>query len=216
MKKLSEILELPVMEILNGKVAGRVKDVILHPDTKEVCLVMDEGVFSDFHILQKEGTVGIGSDFITIKTSQAIKSTKESPEFAKILTEYYSIQGLLVITSGGDIVSKIVDFTINEQNWQIVDIILEDDNVFQKNQLLSISEKYVFVQTEETVEEVQEETAENEELDEEAYLIGMTVQADVTSEDGLFTISTGTMLTKKIIDEAKEQGILAELIMAAE
>lgn len=215
MKKLSEILELPVMEILNGKVAGRVKDVILHPDTKEVCFVMDEGVFTNFHILQKEGAVGVGSDFITIKTNQAIKSTKDDPELAKVLTEYYSIQGLLVITSGGNIVSKIVDFTINEQNWQIVDIILEDGNVFQKNQLLSISEKYVFVQLdEETAIELQEE--ETEKADEEAYLIGMTVQEDVTNSDGTFTVSAGTVLTREIIDEAKEQGVFAELIMVAE
>ena len=59
MRKLSEILQLPVMEILNGTVAGKVKDIVMNPDTKEVIMVMDEGVFSDFHILRREDTMGI-------------------------------------------------------------------------------------------------------------------------------------------------------------
>lgn len=214
MRKLSEIAQLPVMEILNGKIVGKVRDIVVNPDTKEALMVMDEGVFSDFHILQKGDVQGIGRDFIMIKTKQAIQSSRENPELAKALTEYYSIMGLLVITADGNIVSKIEDVSIDEQSWQIMEIMLEDGKVYQKGQLLSMSEKYVFVQGE-AVEEVVEEE-EVVEASEEDYLVGMVVQEDVTGADEEVLFAKGTVLTKEMVAEAKEKEVLAELIMNAE
>lgn len=212
MRKLSEIVKLPVMEILNGSVAGKVKDIVMNPDTKEVIMVMDEGVFSDFHILRREDAMGIGGDFIMIKTGQAIQSSRENPELAKMLTEYYSIIGLLVVTSKGNIVSHIKDFSIDEANWQIVEIILEDGKTYTKKQLLSVSSKYVFVQ--EDAETIQEDGPEED--DESRYLTGMTVVEDVTDDEGTFTVEKGTVLTEEIVTQAKEKGMLARLVMNVE
>ena len=212
MRKLSELVKLPVMEILNGSVAGKVKDIVMNPDTKEVIMVMDEGVFSDFHILRREDAMGIGGDFIMIKTGQAIQSSRENPELAKMLTEYYSIIGLLVVTSKGNIVSHIKDFSIDEANWQIVEIILEDGKTYTKKQLLSVSSKYVFVQ--EDAETIQEDGPEED--DEARYLTGMTVVEDVTDDEGTFTVEKGTVLTEEIVTQAKEKGMLARLVMNVE
>lgn len=212
MRKLSEILQLPVMEILNGSVAGKVKDIVMNPDTKEVIMVMDEGVFSDFHILRREDAMGIGGDFIMIKTGQAIQSSRENPELAKMLTEYYSIVNLLVITSTGNIVSHIKDFSIDETNWQIGEIMLEDGKVYTKDQLLSVSSKYMFVQEGEAV--IQEEAAEAE--DEVSYLTGMTVTEDVENAEGTFKVEKGTVLTAEIVEQAREKDMLASLVMNAE
>lgn len=212
MRKLSEIVKLPVMEILNGSVAGKVKDIVMNPDTKEVIMVMDEGVFSDFHILRREDAMGIGGDFIMIKTGQAIQSSRENPELAKMLTEYYSIIGLLVVTSKGNIVSHIKDFSIDEANWQIVEIILEDGKTYTKKQLLSVSSKYVFVQ--EDAETIQEDGPEED--DEARYLTGMTVVEDVTDDEGTFMVEKGTVLTEEIVTQAKEKGMLARLVMNVE
>lgn len=212
MRKLSEILQLPVMEILNGTVAGKVKDIVMNPDTKEVIMVMDEGVFSDFHILRREDAMGIGGDFIMIKTGQAIQSSRENPELAKMLTEYYSILGLLVITSGGNIVSHIKDFSIDEANWQIFEIMLENEKVYTRDQLLSVSSKYVFVQ--ENEERIQEEIKETD--DEVSYLTGMTVMEDVANADGSFAVSRGTVLTEEIVEQAKMADMLASLVMNVE
>lgn len=218
MRKLSEIRELPVMEVLNGSVAGKVKDIVMNPDTKEVIMVMDEGVFFDFHILRKEDAMGIGRDFIMIKTGQAIQSSRENPELAKMLTEYYSIIGLLVITSKGNIVSHITDISIDEDNWQIAEIILEDGKVYTKNQLMSVSSKYVFVQEDEETAQEEEDTIqeETEKEDEAGYLTGMTVMEDVTNADGTFTVSKGTILTEEIVAQAKEKDMLASLAMNVE
>lgn len=205
-------MKLPVMEILNGSVAGKVRDIVMNPDTKEVIMVMDEGVFSDFHILRREDAMGIGGDFIMIKTGQAIQSSRENPELAKMLTEYYSIIGLLVVTSKGNIVSHIKDFSIDEANWQIVEIMLEDGKTYTKNQLLSVSSKYVFVQEDEDA--IQEDEPKKE--DEVNYLTGMTVIEDVTDEEGIFTIEKGTVLTEEIVMQAKEKEMFARLVMNVE
>lgn len=225
MRKLSEIVKLPVMEILNESVAGKVKDIVMNPDTKEVIMVTDEGMFSDFHILRREEVMGIGGDFIMIKTEQAIQSSRQNPKLAEMLTEYYSILGLLVVTSTGNIVSRIQDFSIDEKNWKLVEIMLEDGKVYTKDQLLSISSKYVFVQegevttpnSEEAVKDG-EETAQTE-ADIEGvtnFLAGMTVTADIANEDGTFKIEKGTILTEEIVEQAKGEGILSSLIMNVE
>ncbi len=220
------------MEILNGSVAGKVKDIVMNPDTKEVIMVTDEGMFSDFHILRREEVMGIGGDFIMIKTEQAIQSSRQNPKLAEMLTEYYSILGLLVVTSTGNIVSRIQDFSIDEKNWKLVEIMLEDGKVYTKDQLLSISSKYVFVQegevttpnsevttpnSEEAVKDG-EETAQTE-ADIEGvtnFLAGMTVTADIANEDGTFKIEKGTILTEEIVEQAKGEGILSSLIMNVE
>lgn len=219
MRKLSEIRELPVMEILNGSVAGKVRDIVMNPDTKEVIMVMEEGVFFDYHILRKEDAMGIGHDFIMIKTGQAIQSSRENAELAKLLTEYYSIIGLMVITSKGNIVSHIKDISIDEDSWQIAEIILEDGKVYTKNQLLSVSSKYVFVQEDEDTVSEEEDTVQEEETekeDEVSYLTGMTVMEDVTNADGTFTVTKGTVLTEEVVAQAKEQDMLARLVMNVE
>lgn len=97
MRKLSEIRELPVMEILNGSVAGKVRDIVMNPDTKEVIMVMDEGVFFDYHILRKEDAMGIGHDFIMIKTGQAIQSSRENAELAKPLQNIILLSALWLL-----------------------------------------------------------------------------------------------------------------------
>ena len=61
---------------------------------------------------------------------------------------------------------------------------------------------------------VQEEETEKE--DEVSYLTGMTVMEDVTNADGTFTVTKGTVLTEEVVAQAKEQDMLARLVMNVE
>ena len=167
---------------------------------------------------------GIGADFIVVKTKQAIQSSRDNSELAKALTDYYTLTGLTVVTVTGNIVSTIEDFTIDESSWQLQEVMLANGETYSRDQFVSVSEKYVFVQPniaadllpEEAVQEAEPTEETEPATEEEAYLIGMTLRADVASEDGSFVINEGTVLTKELIDEAKENGVLAALIMDAE
>lgn len=89
---------------------------------------------------------------------------------------------------------------------------LEDGKVYTKDQLLSVSSKYMFVQEGEAV--IQEEAAEAE--DEVSYLTGMTVTEDVENAEGTFKVEKGTVLTAEIVEQAREKDMLASLVMNAE
>lgn len=225
MKAYSTILKLPVMEILNGKNIAQIKDVVMNPDTKNVMLLLDTSVFADLHIISKEDVEGIGNDFIMVKTSNAVKSTQDTPELMKTLNDYYSIVGLCVITSSGNVIGKIEDFTLDELSWNMHEIQLEGGEVYNVSQIISISEKYVFVQSETSVkaEEEQDIPEENghtepsaDKKNEDAYLVGMIMKEDVANNDGSFIIRRGTVLTSELVDAAKEQGVLVNVIMNAE
>lgn len=215
MKTLSTVIKLPVLEMLNGKVLSNVKDIVMNPDTKEAVLVLEESTFADLHVLRKEDTEGIGNDYIVVKTSTSVKSTQEDAELAAKLGGYYSIIGLTVISSAGNIMGKITDFTIDESAWTVAEVEIEGGEHFDIGKVVSVSEKYMFVQDAQAKEAaVDNEPAE--EKDESAYLIGMTLKEDVTDEDGTYMIEKGTVLTAEHVEEAKRLGFLAELVMNAE
>lgn len=255
MKKLSTILQLPIMEILNGKKVGQTKDIILNLDTKDIAYVLDDSIVASLYVIKGEEIQGIGRDVILIKTSQSIQNSQENKELSQELGDYYSVIGLDVISMEGNIEGTITDLSVDEKQEKIIEIELENGQTFGADKIISISDKYVFVQEgsggsgtpEAAADEVQdiqsieqeavqndllEETQEEEadsiqnveqeeaevpaEGDESSYLVGMVLGEDVANEDGAFIVKKGTVLTKELINEAREYGVFANLIMNAE
>lgn len=245
MKKLSTILQLPIMEILNGKQVGQTKDIIMNLDTKDIAFVLDESTLASFFVIKGSEIQSIGRDVILIKTKQAIQNTQVSEGLFHELGEYYTVMGLCVISSEGNIEGEIVDITIDKTLKKFLGFELDNGKAYTIDKIISISDKYVFVQDEddkrseenlvqevvseeneseeETVEKVEEvvekavEDTKTEETEEEKeYLIGMVMTDDVASEDGSFIVKKGTELTGEIINHAKEQGVYANLILNAE
>ena len=243
MKKLSTILQLPIMEILNGKKVGQTKDIIMNLDTKDIAFVLDESALASFFVIKGEDIKGIGRDVILIKTSQSIQVSQDNTELFKELGEYYTVMGLCVISSEGNIEGEVADLLIDEKKQKILDLELDNGKTYSTDKIISISDKYVFVQEEEDndgpAEEIsisvpepkpetdakediaEDDTEESEEepeevKDESEYLIGMTMTDDVANEDGSFIVKKGTALTEEIINQAKEYGVYANLILNAE
>lgn len=228
MKKLTTILQLPIMEILNGKKAGQTKDIIMNPDTKDIVFVLDESLIASLYVIKGEEIMGIGKDVILIKTVQSIQNSQANAQLGKLLGEYYSVMGLDVITMNGNNEGKVVDLTIDETEKKIVNIELENGRTFDVSKIVSLSHRCVFVQDAEGKESVKEpelvnagaqSTKESEKAapaQETDYLIGMVLNEDVANEDGTFILKKETLLTKELISLAKEQGVLTNLIMNAE
>lgn len=228
MKKLSTILQLPIMEILNGKEVGKTKEIIINLDTKNIVFVLNESTLTNLYVIKGEEIMGIGKDVILVKTVQSIQNTQVNTELGSLLGEYYSIIGLDLITMEGDIKGKVVDIAIDESEKKMVQIELESGQTFDASKIVSISDKYVFTQdsghtvlaeepalqndSEQDAPEVEVKEAEGE----TGYLIGMVLSEDVANEEGTFIVKRGTMLTRELIDQAKEQGVFTSLIMNAE
>lgn len=194
MKKLTTILQLPIMEILNGKKVGQVKDIVMNLDTKQFVYVLDESIVASLYVIKGEEVKGIGKDVMLIKTSQSIQNSQDDTELGKVLGEYYSLKGLEVITLEGNIAGKIVDLTVDESLAKVVEIELEDGHKFNTSQIISISDKYVFVQngaddtnepepTAQVVEEEEPEVAAGEAADEKESVADETAEVEAKAEE---------------------------------
>lgn len=228
MKKLTTILQLPIMEILNGKKVGQTKDIIMNLDSKDIAYVLDESTVASLYVIKGEEIKGVGRDVILIKTSQSIQNSQDNSELAKVLGDYYSIMGLDVITMEGNIEGEIVDLLIDEKKQKITEIELESGRTYGTDQIISISDKYIFIQDENddtdgteqeeiiTYDEPAEEVTEAPDTQGSDYLIGMVLKEDVANEDGTFIVKSGTELTEELVNQAREYGVFANLIMNAE
>lgn len=226
MKKLTTILQLPIMDILNGKKVGQTKDVIMNQDTKEITFVLQESTVTSLNVIDGKEILRVGRDVILIKTNQAIQNTQENPELAKALGESYSLMGLDVITIEGNMEGEIIDLFIDMEEKKIAKIELAGGRTYDTVSIVSISDKYVFVQGKgsqdalgqdgENLVEANIGGAQISEDQQEANLINMTLTSEVSNENGTFIVRKGTELTEELIRQAKEQGVFTDLIMYAE
>ncbi|MEF9941251.1 MAG: PRC-barrel domain-containing protein [Lachnospiraceae bacterium] len=235
MKKVTTILTLPIVEILEGKTIGKAQDVIINPDTKDIFLVLESTRAGNISLLSPKDIEGIGEDFILIKTVASIKKLSQYTELIQDLSSCYSIMGIKVVTNQGNIIGKIVDFELEEATGDIVTVFLDNGDSFEGTQILSICENYVFIHAEKQVEtnassetessadsltpsvEVQEVSEPQAGLSaDEQYLVGLVLQKDIASADGEYTLAEGTTLTADIIQEAKTHELVTLLTMYAE
>ena len=213
MKKKSEFVKMRVMDMLNGNEIGKIQNIVIHPDTKAVVLLLNVGPITEFHMLKRDQIIGI-KNFIMVKTPSAVQCTKDDKEAYEELSQYYDIMGLEVIAEDGSILGRISDISIDEENFILMDIVLDNGIKFSKEEIFSISNEYMFVKNPAT-SYVEEEEAFD--LDEAAELIkGKKLSGDVSSADGEFTCEAGTVITDEIIAEAKEHDAFAELIINVE
>ena len=220
MKKKSEFVKMRVMDMLNGNEIGKVQNIVIHPDTKAVVLLLNVGPITDFHMLKRDQIIGI-KNFIMVKTPNAVLSTKDDKEAYEELSQYYDIMGLEVIAEDGSILGEVKDISIDEENFTLMDVILDNGIRFSKNEIFSISNEYMFVKNPAISYLEKIDNEDNGEvmvdLDEAAELIlGRKLIGDVSSADGAFTCEAGSVITKEIIAEAKDHDAFADLIINVE
>ena len=215
MKKKSEYVKMRVMDMLNGNEIGKVQNIVIHPDTKSVIFLLNVGPITEFHMLKRDQIIGIKS-FIMVKTPSAVLCTKDDKDAYEELSQYYDIMGLEVIAEDGSILGVVKDITIDEENFVLMDIILDNGIRFSKDEIFSISNEYMFVRN---FEISYEEDAAEEKIDyDEAseLILGRKLAGDVASADGDFVCEAGSVITKEIIAEAKEHDAFADLIINVE
>lgn len=243
MKLVSVINELPIVGIQEGKVIGITSKVFVSTETRRVKYLI-------FNMIQHmnvptaidfEAVRGLGNDYIVVLTANEIKPFSDKSIH---LDNTVDIIGTPVLMDLGNKVGKIVDFEINEKTGEISKIILDSDDSFTGQQIISLSEHFIIVtdmpecyqvtgdkkdmifsSPQECVVEPKEgasadvdKTDDTLVLDQKILdlLTGQVTVSQTTSEDGKFSIESGVTLTQQMIEEANQQGVLGDLVMNVE
>lgn len=122
--------------------AGRVQNLILDPAGKKVAgfLVGEKGFLKGrSQIILYEQVSNIGRDAITIRNKENLVAEEDHPE--QEISKDYSFLGNSVISSEGDYIARVQDFTFSTQTGEIESLLLYDfrsKEKIDKNILLNI------------------------------------------------------------------------------
>lgn len=212
MKLASIVAKLPIVSINEGDQVAIVKNLFINRKTKKVeyLSVVKSAEDAIPGILCFKDIRGIGNDYIVIPSIGDVKKIQSDDKLVLAMEDCISLGGRTVLSSSGDVFGEIKDYEINKKTGEITKLLLADDQEIEGDTLLTLSPKFIVV----SVPGDEDETATS--LDDASmdYLVGKTLTADVTSDDGAFTIEQGTVLTKELIVAAEKNGFLLKLTMA--
>ncbi|RJX28262.1 MAG: hypothetical protein C4554_02525 [Dethiobacter sp.] len=225
----------PVVALDDGSMLGKVQDLVINPAGKKVegLLVGEKGLLKGkYQVVPYEQVYYIGKDFITIKSEEDTALDEDHPQMEHF--KDYSFLGNSVISSEGDYIAKIQDFTFLIETGEIESLLLydlRDREKINKNVCLSIEgvlnlgKDYVIVDADYITflreEEKEEETAKIKipaySLEMRAIAFTLEKEAAHTVRDlhGEVIIEKGEKVTPEIIDRARAAGRLYQVLFAA-
>ena len=238
MYKATEILSLPIRDIKEGKYHGLAKDILFSAKKGKYYLEMDRKCLGQAEVLASEDIAGIGEDFILIEKKSDIQRVLSADEtLSSSLKRSYVLLEVEVVDEAGCHLGKVEDLTIDSAGV-VVSIELDDTTTIGRDEIISVCSEVVFVRGTKEVKEENDENGENkEELtassidafkvidknqpeqvvkdEKQRSPIGLIVEEDVVSADGLFEIKAGAEITEKIFNKAKEHDAVLALAFAA-
>lgn len=211
MKKASEVLGLKVMGIREGLESGMAQDFMIDAETKNVeYLILKDSDGYGFRAIAIGDVLGIGADYIMTPTVDNAKKMYESKEILEVIEKGFFILGSTALSSAGDIVGRVTDFSFDEKTGALDTLILDSGQAFEGQKIASLAGKMVFLDPSGSSilkPVLQEESAPQPSLLEQesmAYLLGKIVREDVASSDGTLRITAGTILTEELLAKAAQ------------
>lgn len=121
MKKSTEILDLSIISIGEGRELGTAKDIVIDAAKGEVAaIVVEDGKwYLGAKILPFTMIQGIGEYALTIESSTAVVPLASLEEITKLLETDVRVKGTKVLTKGGKMQGQVTEIMIDEQSGKI-------------------------------------------------------------------------------------------------
>ena len=225
----------PVVDLENGAVIGRVHDLIIEPIEKKVIglLVGERGFLKGRpHTIFFEQIFNIGNDAITVKNRDDTIPAEEHPHID--LLKDYSFLGNSVISTEGNYIARVQDFTFSTQTGEIESILLYNirgKEKINKNVLLHIEgvlnlgKDYVIANADFLSHLSEEEREEDHQKEKEIafslelkaidFTIGKEAAHTVKDIEGEIIVDKGQRISREIIEKARIKGRLYQVLFAA-
>ncbi|MFZ5975187.1 MAG: PRC-barrel domain-containing protein [Bacillota bacterium] len=216
MNSASTVSKLSIVSINEGEQVAVVKSLLVNRISKQVEYLSVVHSVSDAlpALLSFKDITGIGKDYIVIKSADDIKKANDDKSLAAVADECLLLTGISVLSSSGNIIGTITDYMIDEKSGKIEKLLLNDGQEVDGRTLLTLSAKFVLVDVDgETDDDADTEVETGLDEGSIAFLLGKTMNTDITSEDGAFSITKGTVLTQELIDKAAKHDVLLQMTM---
>lgn len=146
MKKSSDVLGLTMIGIKEGRENGIAQDFMIDTNTKLVkYLILKSSSGYGFKVMNVSDVQAIGADYIIAPTIDDAINIYESKEIMEEIEKGFFILGTTVLSSTGDIIGTVSDFTFDEKTGKMDIIQLDDGNEFSADKITTLAGKMVFI-----------------------------------------------------------------------
>jgi uncharacterized protein YrrD len=227
MKKSVEIINLPIISIVDGNEIGSVKSLVINPEKGAVdFLTIDQEEWQEsVKAIPFKKVVGIGEYALMIENENAIIDLSEIPIANQLVDKKITINDSRVITRKGQLIGDVTEYVIDDETGKIIEMFIK-----MKESQISISADQVITYGKNII--INEEAAENDVLKasrkpvelvreeksvvnqaflslrdkQRELLIGKKVMKNIYNTEGQLIIEEETILDKEDIERAQEAG----------
>ncbi len=128
MKKISQILGMPIINKKSGKKVGKVKNVVYSRDkVKILAFLLHKGnIFKEASIIRYKNIYSIGKDAVIIEDDNVVECAKSVIKINSLKELDYSVIGEEIMTDEGESVGFVRDIVLDEKSGKILAYILTD------------------------------------------------------------------------------------------
>lgn len=121
MQKSSKFLSLPVVSLEEGKEIGRVRSLVINPQTGEVAaLIIQQGsFFREQKVIPYPRVISAGSNALTIQKASSAEKMASLPQIVSLIKDDIQLKGCRVITEGGTALGYVEEFYVDPDSGRI-------------------------------------------------------------------------------------------------
>ncbi|MCT2343130.1 PRC-barrel domain-containing protein [Niallia taxi] len=183
MKNSAQIKGLPIISISNGQQEGKVHSLIINPEKGSVdfLTIEQEEWQESVDAIPFKKVVGVGEYAVTIESAHAIMDLNEIPIATELVNKQIGIIGANVITRKGELIGKVTEFLVDDDNGGEIKALLAD----VKNEEVLIDAELVMTYGKDIIVVKEEASASLKEAapKEEAYAQETVVEAEELIEE---------------------------------
>ncbi|MDI6690025.1 MAG: PRC-barrel domain-containing protein [Actinomycetota bacterium] len=239
--RVSDILDLPVVVLEEGKEIGKVKDVIFDPEnmTLRVIAIGIKGLLGGVKFVLYEKVESIGENALILPNRDVLIPSKKAPEIKNLMEKKLGILNTPVLTRAGTRLGEVSDVIIHADSGALRELevtrgwvkdITRGRSGIPATMLVSVGEDAVIVSDEvqeesfglkEALEHLAKSAAKTKKgIDrvlgekEEAYCLGKMAGMTIKDDQDRIIIAKGEIISEEHVCKAKERGKLHELALS--
>jgi uncharacterized protein YrrD len=230
MKKIQDIIGLPLISIEGAMELGDIRDVLIDPDSCKVryLLVLDKKWYLGAIVIPFEDILSIGTDAVTIENQKVCRRFSEVEDALRLAEKEIEVSQARVFTERGQYIGEVKEFYMGLEDGVISKCHLDGPRgpvIIEHPRIISFGPKTLVFQEgkQEEKEPVSNEprpkSTKNSvpssvrlfEEKQRQFLIGRKGTRTVLDSSGNVLLEEGQVLTNEILDKVKDKNKIMEL-----
>jgi len=233
MKSLNEIVGLPIISVLDGQEVGKIKGVIIGPESGIVkYIVIDDSSTFQIKVVALSSILGIGDEALMVESKDLVIDARDSKEVIELLDKNVAVVNSMVFTKKGKNLGSIKELYIEEEDGNILACKIEKDGetkFLSSDYIITYGKNMTIVEhsaQDKLLESIEEIYMNNELLEDEKipnpveeiqknqkeFLLGREVKEKMMEGDTLLAYK-GQVVTEELIKLVENAGRFLELTL---